>query len=66
MKEWETINKIPAMFEGNRTRAEVANELGWPVRKLDYWIKALRKTGVVVNTYTKGRRPLSFHATNNS
>lgn len=54
------------MFEGNRTRAEVANELGWKVRKLDYWIKDLRSKGIVVPTYTKGRRPYSFHATNHA
>jgi len=59
MKQWEEIHKIPDLFEdGKRTRLEVAKLLGWSVRKLDYWMRVLRKTGVVVPTYQKGRRPL--------
>lgn len=54
MNTREEIHKIPELFK-ERTRAEVAKELGWSVRKVDYWVKRLRKSGIEVPTY-KGRR----------
>lgn len=57
----EDVLKIPSLFDGVKKKKEVAAELQVPVRKLDYYIKKLRDSGVEVNT-RRGPKPLQINA----
>jgi hypothetical protein len=51
---------IPRYFDGIKTKKEVSLEIGFSVRKIDYWIARLRESGIEVKTRSAGRMPLEL------